>query len=343
VLTATPASEHARTTDPGVVRGLTRLTDPDGFFLVCALDHVTDFVALLPPGTPYTELVALKDAIVRAFAPHISAFLLDPEYAAGQVIASGALTGRLGLISGVEDVGYLDAAGKASARLRAGWGPRKIRLLGGDAAKLLWFYRPDDDPALAAQQREVLRRLHGECHDLHLPLVVEPIWYPLPGEDPAAPGWRSRRADGIVASARDAAEIGLDLLKAEFPGDVGSDTDRERAAAACADLDAAVPVPWVLLSAGIGFDAFATQLEIATAAGASGFMAGRSIWRDVVSTQDPDRRAAALGVAADRLARLAELTRRHGRPYRPGRPVNEVVAALPEGWYQAWGTPHTEP
>src|SRR3954447_24906421 len=55
VLTATPASEHARTTDPGVVRGLTRLTDPDGFFLVCALDHVTDFVALLPPGTPYTE------------------------------------------------------------------------------------------------------------------------------------------------------------------------------------------------------------------------------------------------------------------------------------------------
>jgi ADP-specific Phosphofructokinase/Glucokinase conserved region len=63
--------------------------------------------------------------------------------------------------------------------------------LGIDVCKLLWFYRPDSE--VAEHQREVVRSLVRECAELSLPLVVEPIWFPLEGEDPKSDAWKLRR------------------------------------------------------------------------------------------------------------------------------------------------------
>ena len=95
-------------------------------------------------------------------------------------------------------------------------------------------------------------------------------------------------------------------------------------------------MPWVILSAGVGYDDFKRQVEIACAAGASGFLAGRSIWRDAVSTHDPARREAATADAARRLRELAAATREHGRPYRPALTGPELIATVPEDWYRHW-------
>ena len=65
----------------------------------------------------------------------------------------------------------------------------------------------------------------------------------------------------------------------------------------------------MLLSAGVGYEAFKTQVEIACRAGGSGFMAGRSIWRDAASTHDPKKRESAAKDAASRLSELAAVTR----------------------------------
>ena len=35
--------------DPGKMRSLQRVTSSDGFFLICALDHLSDFQELLDP------------------------------------------------------------------------------------------------------------------------------------------------------------------------------------------------------------------------------------------------------------------------------------------------------
>src|SRR5271157_1197638 len=35
--------------DPGKLRSIQRVTTPDGFFLICALDHLSDFQELLDP------------------------------------------------------------------------------------------------------------------------------------------------------------------------------------------------------------------------------------------------------------------------------------------------------
>ncbi|WP_433476398.1 hypothetical protein ACQPZP_04700 [Spirillospora sp. CA-142024] len=189
---------------------------------------------------------------------------------------------------------------------------------------------------MAELQRKLVRDLADECAGLSLALVIEPIWYPLPGEDPDTDQWRAQRVEGILASAREANALGVDMLKVEFPGYVDTPEGRQAAAAACARLDASVDVPWVILSAGVGYDDFRAQVEIACRAGASGHLTGRSIWRDAVSTHDPVEREKAIEQARGRLDELNTVTRAHGRPYTPARPIDEVLADLPPEWYRTW-------
>jgi tagatose 1,6-diphosphate aldolase len=323
--------------DPGKARSLQRVTSPDGFFLICALDHLSDFQQLLAPdpGTvDYARTVEAKLELIRALVPEVSAFLLDARFGLAPAIFSRALPGNVGLMASIEDEDYQHRPGARKTRFREHWGTRQIKLIGADVCKLLWFYRPD--APTAEHQRQVVAQLVAECRELSLPLVVEPIWYPLGGEDTTSSAWRRRRVDGIIESAHTAAELGVDMLKVEFPGDVGSEEGRSAAAEACGRLDAGVEVPWVILSAGVGYDDFKRQVEIASAAGGSGFLAGRSIWRDAVSIHEPERRHLAARQAAGRLAELAAITRAVGCPFRPALEGKDLVAALAEDWYVDW-------
>jgi tagatose 1,6-diphosphate aldolase len=324
--------------DPGKIRGLQRVTSEAGFFEICALDHLSDFAELLAPDpatVTFGDVVTAKDALVRALSPSVSAFLLDARYGL-HTVATGALPGTVGLMTSIEDEDYSIPAGPRRTRYRDGWSLPQIKLAGTDVAKLLWFYRPDGDPDTAEHQRYVVRSIADECARLSLPLVVEPIWYPLPGEDPDSASWKAARVDGILASAREADSLGVDMLKVEFPGYVDTQAGRDSAAAACKELDATVGVPWVILSAGVGYADFRTQVEVACAAGASGYLAGRSIWRDAVSTHDPSTREAAVAGARARLDELNAITRANGRPYRAARSLPDVIEAMPDGWFTTW-------
>jgi len=69
---------------------------------------------------------------------------------------------------------------------------------------------------------------------------------------------------------------------------------------------------------------------------AASYLAGRSSWRDAVSTHDPAARGRAIAEARSRLDQLNALTRQYGRPYTPSRPLDEVVKELPAEWYRTW-------
>jgi tagatose-1,6-bisphosphate aldolase len=323
--------------DPGKLRSFQRVTSSDGYFLICALDHLSDFQELLDSDlsrVTYQQTGEAKNEIIRTLADQCSAFLLDARFGLAQAIASRALPGSVGLMASVEDEDYKPATATRTTRFRENWGTRQMKMLGVDVCKLLWFFRPDS--SVADHQRDVVRRLVEECSALSLPLVVEPIWYPLEGEDPKSEAWRERRVEGIIESAREANALGTDMLKVEFPGYVDSDAGKAKALAACQQLDASIKVPWVILSAGVGYDSFKTQVEIACNAGASGFLAGRSIWRDAASTKDPELREKAGLDAADRLAELANITRACGKPFSPQLEGEELTRAFPEFWYEKW-------
>ena len=139
--------------------------------------------------------------------------------------------------------------------------------VGADGCKLLVHYRADHR-ASAARQRDLVSRAAEDCRRNGLPLVVEPLVYRLDGEDEDA--HKDEFADLVVAGAEDLAGAGMDMLKLQYPGD----------GAVCERLTvAAAPLPWVLLGGGdVEPEAFAVELETASRAGASGFMAGRTVW-----------------------------------------------------------------
>jgi tagatose-1,6-bisphosphate aldolase len=79
-----------------------------------------------------------------------------------------------------------------------------------------------------------------------------------------------------------------------------------------------------VLSAGVPFDEFTDIIRIAAdEGGASGFIAGRSVWREVVSLVGHQRQEFLTTVALPRLERLINVAGRSARPWtaisRPSR------------------------
>lgn len=324
----------------GLHRRLARITDASGHIRTMAIDHPENYLALFDAdvdNVSFEEVVESKADMVRVLAGHATSVLVDPVWSFGQSIAAGAVPGSVGVISGLEDLYYSPATSPVGfdteLRLRPGWDPAKLATLGADAAKLVVFHRHDAPPEARDRQHRVVARVAEDCHALGLPLVVEPLWFPLPGEDLEDPAVRDRRRRSVISSAAAFRADGADIMKVEFP--VVDLDDLGAAHAACAELDAALDGPWVLLSAGVTFEGFRTQLDVAAEHGCSGFMAGRAIWGDAVGRMDTGSRAAAAELAARRLDELAQVLEGRGAPAVVAVDQAEVASVVGPEWYRS--------
>ena len=188
-----------------------------------------------------------------------------------------------------------------------GFSPELARTLGAAACKLLLPYRPDHE-ASAARQDDVVREAIAGCHAEGLPLILEPIAYALPGETSEA--FAALFPSLVVASAERLQALGPDVLKVQFPRD-----DHGDEAAWCTQLDVVCGrTPWVLLGGGGAPEAFARDLRIACAAGASGFIAGRTLWTGVIGDED-DAETWLRRVGVPLLRSLRDIAQ-SGRPWR---------------------------
>jgi len=318
----------------GTRRGLEACASRRGTFTVLALDHRQNLRKELRPDDPaavtYEEMVAFKRAVVRALAGTATGTLLDPEIGAAQCIADGSLPGRAGLIVAIEATGYDGPATARVSRVLPGWSVEQAKRMGASAAKLLVHYHPD--AANAADQERLVADVAAACRASDLPLFVEPL-----GFDPNTGGrlaGEARRAC-VMATARRLMALGGDVLKAEFPYDPGV-TDEGAWADACAELDAASPVPWVLLSGGVDDATFERQVAAACRAGASGVLVGRSVWAPAATLPPAERDAWLAGEGRTRLARLAALVDDLGVPWHARRGALRVATFPGEGWYRGY-------
>jgi len=210
-----------------------------------------------------------KARIVEAVAAVASGALLDHD-------AARRRPDGLGVLVPLERQGYTTLDGGRLTELE--FSAEAALAVGADGCKLLVHYRADHR-ASAERQRELVARAAEDCHRNGLPLVVEPLAYRFEGESEGAYG--GAFADLVVAGAEDLAESGTDMLKLQYPGD----------RAACERLTAAAaPLGWVLLGGGdVEPDEFAVELETACRAGASGFMAGRTVWGGALGLPPSDQ------------------------------------------------------
>jgi tagatose 1,6-diphosphate aldolase len=323
----------------GKLRGLQQLADSKGMMTMCAIDHRGALKRALneknPDAVSYQDMVNFKLDLCQAVAPFASAILLDPEYGASQVIAAGLLPGSKGLLVSMEKSGY---AGDPEARiteLLPGWGVKKAKRMGASAVKLLIYFRPDLKD-VASKQRDLVARLADQCIEEDIPFLVEPVSYPIEEGGASSKKFAEIKPALVMETARQITALPIDVLKAEFPADIRVEKDEGKLLELCRELNDASRLPWVLLSAGVDFNSFKKQVEIACEAGASGFLAGRALWQEGAKIRSRDERIKFFqNTATTRLKELADIADKYGKPwYSKLGAANGKFALLTEDWYQ---------
>ena len=325
----------------GKVRGLQQIASPDGILTICAMDHRESMRRMInredPDKASFDAMVQRKLELCSAFGEHASAVLLDPIFGAAQCIGGGVLPSDTGLLVSIEASGYSGGKENRLTDLLDGWSVEKIKRMGASAVKILVYYRPDLED-LASKQLNTIGIVAKECLRYDLPFLVEPMSYPIGSEIANPEEFAQRKAELVIRTAQDVTALPIDVLKAEFPASQYPLRDKSELLALCQKLDEVSQLPWVLLSAGVRFEQFSQQVEIACRAGASGFLGGRAIWQEAMDIEDARERVRYLStVGVDRLKRLVEIASKYAVPwYKKYGLAAQELTSISEKWYQEY-------
>ncbi|HHY93961.1 MAG TPA: fructose-bisphosphate aldolase [Firmicutes bacterium] len=241
---------------------LRRIFAGDGRTLIVAMDHAGSMgplPGLSEPGELLREVTtAGADAIMTTF---------------GVARRFGKEMGRAALILRVDggtsalgprEKGHMSQVFRVTDALR----------LGADAVACMGFPGPDYE----SETLPYLAHLAGDCEEWGLPLLAEMLPWGF------QPHPESRSPERVATAVRIGAEMGADIIKTQFVGDV--ETFRRQVIAPCY-----VPVV-VLGGSRMGSDAEVLEtVASALDAGAAGVAMGRNIWQHPT----PARMVAALG------------------------------------------------
>ncbi len=290
----------------GKFRNLMCLSSDEGQFLMLAIDQRGSLEKALKEttgGAPsFDDMAGCKEVITATLSPIATGLLTDPIY--GMARSLPHIPRDVGILLAYEHSG----AGKGgpsgrelTSRLVDGWSVNLISRAGANAVKLLLQYQPDASPETREHQQNITRQVGEECAREDMPFLLELTGYPLDSDDADTPEYALQKPQIVIRSAQEFSkpEYHVDVLKLEFPANLkytreyagGGILDaKERkpvysladVAGFCRTVNEASALPWVILSAAVNIEEFLVNVEMACAAGASGFLCGRAIWKDCV-------------------------------------------------------------
>ena len=298
----------------GTYRRLRRLADSTGRFSMLAVDQRGSLRRMIgrktesAPDTVAAEsLRRVKRAVAEAIAPMASGVLTDPIY--GYPASVDVFSPNLGVLLANEQTGYTSAPtdeDERHSRLLEDWSVEQTLEAGADAVKLLIYHHPEASAETIAHQKDIVRTVGTACSTSQIPFVLEVMTYTLDGSDKETAAFARRKPDLVVQTVDTYSdpEFSVDLLKVEFPASLkyteeyedtafGRETtvySRATVEDACSRLDDAASMPWVILSSGVDIEEFIEDLRLANAAGGSGFLCGRAVWKRVIDHY-PDRQS----------------------------------------------------
>ncbi len=248
-------------------------------------------------------LVDFKRTVADVLGPVASGFLIDREYGFDEIRST--LDPSTGLILAADALAQDDGGPVDDTDLDPVVLAPDFDLSGVSALKLLIIWRRDDQRERRLQLAQDFVRAATERGMLS---VLEPVVRATPAELDSGT-WNTE--DAIVEAARELSTVGQSLYKAQVPlAGAGNPTEQLRESER---LDEAIDGPWVVLSQGVGRENFASAVEAACRGGASGFLAGRALWSDVVGSSDVS--AQLKTVSLPRLRALIDIVDRCARPW----------------------------
>ncbi|HEX8078585.1 MAG TPA: hypothetical protein VF557_00095 [Jatrophihabitans sp.] len=303
----------AVTTKP--IKTLDDIAADNGVFSIIAMDQRNTLRRMFTAvglDASDEDLRTAKADVARVLTPGASGILFDPTYGVPAVMQAGALAANCGLLVAAEPSERHTYNGEPRTHRDPELNARWVLDQGGDAVKFFVQLRADRPapaagaPDLVAEVLDVCREVIADCRAEGVPAVIENLVYPLPDEDLSG----KAREDAIIESARALNELDIDLLKLEYPGSPEG----------CRRLAAVLDRPWAVLSAGVPFEEFTEVLKVAfDDGGASGFIAGRSVWREVLPLTGAARQEFLESVARPRLDALVSVAADRAVPWTEAR------------------------
>ena len=288
-------------------RALTNLARPSGALAMVAVDQREAlrgmFAAHQSTPVPDSQLTQFKVDVARELSPYASALLVDQEFGIDAIINQKVLAPSCGLIAAA-DLLVGPAGGAATdTAVDPDVDPLRMRDIGSVGLKFLVLWRNDETPESRLKLVDGFNQL---CEKSGLPSIIEVIVKP-----PTDSSRSFDREEELVIAAKEAANWKADLYKAEVPfhgeGDLVAITRNAQR------ITEAVGTPWVVLSNGVKAPFFADAVKACAQGGASGFLAGRAVWADIVGAADIP--AALREVSIPRLEKLAEIVDQYARPW----------------------------
>ena len=286
---------------------LTKLARPSGALAMVAVDQREALRGMFAvhQSAPVTDeqLTQFKVDVARELSPFASALLVDQEFGVDAIIDQKALVDTCGLIAAADLLVGPPGGAATDTAVDPDVDPLRMKDIGSVGLKFLVLWRNDESPDVRAKLVEDFNKL---CAVSGLPSIIEIIVKP-----PMDASKNFNREEELIIAAREAATWKPDLYKAEVPfhgeGDLNLVTkNAER-------ISEAIGSPWVVLSNGVKQPYFNDAVKACAMGGASGFLAGRAVWADIVGAADIPK--ALRDVSIPRLERLAEIVDTHAKPW----------------------------
>ena len=287
---------------PLLVGSYDALSRPGGGFAMLALDQRVSlrniFVdAGLEPSLGAMD--AFRTSVVSTLAPVASAILLDRGYIA-RAPQPAPWAGGGALVVAADELVQKEGEAARDSNLDRD-AATVARAKDATALKLMVIWDRGGDNE---RPRALVRDFVALAHEHDLVAITE-------GIVPANPDGAPASADELLR-ATEVLSVGADLYKAQVPIHGGATaTDVE---ALSREMAAILTCPWVVLSTGVPHDRFVELVGAACHGGASGFLAGRAIWRSAIGRPDPRAHLERDGV--DQLRALIDVVDAEARPWQ---------------------------
>jgi tagatose 1,6-diphosphate aldolase len=299
----------------GKLNHLKKLCTDNNHFQMLAVDQRPPIFNLISDANngqyTYQQVVECKKLITTHLSQEATAILMDPHYSLSNLLSFNK---SKGLVITLEEHNFKETnKGRYSENIN-NWSVEKIKKAGGDAVKVLAWYRPDAEIESIEHQRNYVQTIGEECEKYSIPFLLELLVYPFQNDENHTTEYVEQKQkktqhviDSVLEFAQDKYKV--DIFKLESPVDSSQLKDEitpETEDAFKKLASATNNKPWVVLSSGMDKDSFYKCLELAYKNGASGYLAGRTIWLDAFNKY-PNIELVAKGLKTDSVSYVKKL------------------------------------
>ncbi len=255
----------------GKFKGFMRISNDLGQFQMLALDQRNSLQKMInaQKGTVEdSDLVSVKRSILKTLSDKVSAVLVDGEY--GFPSNLKYVSHKTGIILSAEKSGYVTDE-KSSSRLSklyredVGVFAKKS---GMDAVKLLVYWSDNASKEAKAHQMKIVEELGQVCLEEDILYILEILTYDVNNSDKEKAILNAMKVFSDERHKVDMFKVEPIVREAHF------NLKREDV------YDFSNGKPWVILSGGMDVEDFKDILKWNCQIGASGFLAGRVIWKE---------------------------------------------------------------